>query len=60
MMESLNRTVEHSFSWRALAWRWTALRTGKPFAEIVLLNTLEYRVEQVFLVHAESSGSAGE
>ena len=54
MMESLNRTVEHSFSWRALQWRWTAFRTGKPFAEIVLLNTLEYRVDQVFLVHAET------
>ena len=55
MMDSLNRTVEHSVSWRALQWRWTALRTGKPFAEIVLLNTLQYRVEQVFLIHRESS-----
>ena len=54
MMESLNRTVEHSVSWRALQWRWTAVRTGKPFAEIVLLNTLEYRVDQVFLIHAET------
>ena len=54
MVESLNRTVEHSFSWRALQWRWTAFRTGKPFAEILLLNTLQYRVEQVFLIHAET------
>jgi OOP family OmpA-OmpF porin len=54
MIESLNRTVEHSLSWRSLQWRWTALQTGKPFAEIVLLNTLQYRVEQVFLIHAES------
>ena len=54
MMESLNRAVEHSVSLRAVRWRWTALTTGKPFAEIVLLNTLQYRVEQVFLVHAES------
>lgn len=54
MMESLNRTVEHSVSWRALQWRWTAFRTGKPFAEIVLLNTLEYRVDQVFLIHADT------
>jgi OOP family OmpA-OmpF porin len=54
MMESLNRTVEHSFSSRALHWRWTAFRTGKPFAEIVLLNTLQYRVEQVFLIHTET------
>jgi OOP family OmpA-OmpF porin len=54
MMESLNRTVEHSLSLRALQWRWTAFKTGRPFAEVVLLNTLEYRVEQVFLVHAET------
>jgi OOP family OmpA-OmpF porin len=54
MMESLNRTVEHSLSLRAAQWRWTAFKTGKPFAEIVLLHTLQYRVEQVFLVHAET------
>lgn len=54
MMDSLNRTIEQSLSWRALQWRWTAVRTGKPFAEIVLLHTLQYRVEQVFLVHRET------
>jgi outer membrane protein OmpA-like peptidoglycan-associated protein len=54
MMESLSRTIEYSVSWRALRWRWTAFRTGKPFAEIVLLNTLHYRVEQLFLIHAET------
>jgi len=54
MMETVNRSVEQSISWRAVQWRLTALRTGKPFAEIVLLNTLQYRVEQVFLIHAES------
>lgn len=54
MMESFNRSVEHSLSWRALRWRWMAWRSGKPFAEVVLLNTLEYRVEQVFLIHADS------
>lgn len=54
MMESLNRTVEHSVSPRALQWRWTAFRTGTPFSQIVLLNTLQYRVEQVFLIHRET------
>jgi OOP family OmpA-OmpF porin len=54
MLESLNRTLEYSFSWRALKWRLTALRTGKSFAEIVLLNTLLYRVEQVFLIERAS------
>lgn len=54
MLESLNQTIEHSLSWRAVRWRITALRTGRPFAEIVLLNTLVYRVEQVFLIDRDS------
>ena len=54
MLDSFNRTLEHSLSWRALRWRWEAVRTGRPFAEVVLLHTLLYRVEQVFLIHRES------
>ena len=54
MLESLNTTLEHSLSWRSLRWRLDARRTGRPFAEIVLLNTLVYRVEQVFLIHRPS------
>jgi outer membrane protein OmpA-like peptidoglycan-associated protein len=54
MLESLNQTLEHSLSWRAVQWRITALRTGKSFAEVVLLNTLLYRVEQVFLIARDS------
>jgi OOP family OmpA-OmpF porin len=54
MLESLNTTLEHSLSWRSLRWRLDARRIGRPFAEIVLLNTLVYRVEQVFLIHRPS------
>jgi OOP family OmpA-OmpF porin len=54
MLESLNTTLEHSLSWRSLRWRLDARRTGRPFTEIVLLNTLVYRVEQVFLIHRPS------
>lgn len=54
MMEAFNRGVEQSVSWRALQWRLQSWRTGTPFAEIVLLNTLEYRVEEVFLIHADT------
>jgi OOP family OmpA-OmpF porin len=54
MIESLNQTLEHSLSLQALQWRWTALRTGKSFAEVVLLNTLVYRVEQIFLIDRAS------
>lgn len=54
MLDAFNRTLEHSISWRALRWRWEALRTGRPFGEVVLLHTLLYRVEQVFLIHRET------
>ncbi|MBD2252135.1 OmpA family protein [Nostoc parmelioides] len=51
MMQSLNQSLEHSFSLKSLQWRLEAKRTGKSFAEIVLLRTLVYRVEQIFLIH---------
>jgi hypothetical protein len=54
MMQSLNQTLEQSLSIRGLGWRWEAVRTGKPFAEVVMLHALLYRVEQVFLIHRET------
>lgn len=54
MLESFNRTLEHSFSPRSWAWRFEAWRTQTSFAEIVLMRTLAYRVEQVFLIHAQT------
>ena len=54
MIQSFNHALEHSFSLRGLKWRLLALRTGKSFAEIVLLHSLEYRVEQVFLIHGDT------
>lgn len=51
MIQSLNQALEHSLSPQSLQWRLEAKRTGKSFAEIVLLRTLVYRVEQVFLIH---------
>lgn len=53
-VQSLNQTLEHSLSIRSLRWRIEAARTGKPFAEVLLLNTLRYRVEQVFLIDPDS------
>jgi OOP family OmpA-OmpF porin len=50
MVESLNRTLEHSFSWKSIQWRIEARRTGRSFGEFILLKTLVYRVEQVFLI----------
>jgi outer membrane protein OmpA-like peptidoglycan-associated protein len=54
MVQSLNQSLTHGFSAQGLKWRFEAWRTGKPFAEVVLLHTLRYRVEQVFLIHKET------
>jgi OOP family OmpA-OmpF porin len=54
LVDSINRAVEHAFSIRGLAWRIEAWRTGTPYAQIVLKHALVYRVEQVFLIHAET------
>ena len=54
MIQNFNQLLNHSFSIQGLKWRVEALRTNRPYAEIVLLNTLIYQVEQVFLVHRSS------
>jgi len=54
MIQSLNQVLNHSFTIQGLKWRFEAFKTRRPFAEIVLLNTLLYQVEQIFLIHKES------
>ena len=54
MIQSLNQTLENSLSWDGFKWRLEAARTGKSFAEVVLLHSLVYRVEQAFLIHGET------
>ncbi len=54
MLQSLNQVLEHAFSWQGLKWRIESLRTGIPFAQVVLLNSFTFRVDQVFLIHRES------
>lgn len=54
MIQSIDQVLEHSLSIRGVRWRLEALRTGRPFAEIVLRHSLVYRVEQVFLIHRET------
>ncbi len=50
----VNRAVEMGVSAKALKWRWLAFRTGVPFTEIVFNNTIEYQVQQVFLIDNHS------
>jgi len=54
MVQSLNELLEHSLSIQGLRWRLQALRTRRSFAEVVLSNSLVYRVEQAFLIHRET------
>jgi outer membrane protein OmpA-like peptidoglycan-associated protein len=54
MLQALNQALTYSLSFRGLKWRLEALRTGKSFAEVVLLHSLIYRVEQVFLIHRDT------
>lgn len=54
MVQSLNQTLEYGFSPKSFKWRIEAYRTGKSFAEVVMLHTLQFRVEQVFLIHRKT------
>lgn len=54
MTQSLNRALAHSLSPKAIRWRVESWRTGRPFAEVVLLHTLVFRVERVMAIHRES------
>lgn len=54
MFHSFNQVLENSLSLQSLRWRMEAWRTGQPFSQVVLLHTLVYQVEQVFLIHQES------
>jgi len=54
MIQALNQALEQSVSWQGLKWRIEALRSGRSFAEVVILHSLVFRVEQVFLIHKQT------
>ncbi len=54
MLQELSAAMAPQSALRRLGWRLEALRTGKPYAEIVLLRTLRYRVEQALVIHRET------
>lgn len=54
MLESFNEALEHSLSLEGIQWRIEAMRTGKSFAEIAVMHSLLFRVEQIFLIHKET------
>jgi outer membrane protein OmpA-like peptidoglycan-associated protein len=54
MVQSLNTLLEQSLTLNSVKWRFSAWRAGMPYAKYVLLQTVQYRVEQVLLVHRET------
>ncbi len=54
MVQSLNRVLTEGLSLRSLRWRWQAWISHRPYAEIVLLHHLVYRIEQLLLIHRSS------
>ena len=54
LVNTINRAIEHSLSPQGIRWRIESWRTGVPFAQIVMRHALVYRVEQVFLIHAQT------
>lgn len=54
LVQQINQGVEHSLTLKGLRWRLEAARTGLPFSEIVLRNTLRFRVEDAFLIQGGS------
>jgi outer membrane protein OmpA-like peptidoglycan-associated protein len=54
LVRSINSAVENSLSLQGLKWRFEAWRTGVRYPEIVIKHSLVYRVEQIFLIHAET------
>jgi outer membrane protein OmpA-like peptidoglycan-associated protein len=52
--ETINITLENSLSWKSIKWRIEGWRTGKSYADIILLRSQRYKVWQVFLIHHET------
>lgn len=54
LLESINRKIEEGLTVKSLKWRLDAMRTGKSYASYLVLKSMLYRVEQVFVIHKES------
>ena len=54
LVQRINVALEHSFTIKGLRWRLEAARSGVPFAQIVLRETMLYAVQEVFLIQPDS------
>lgn len=53
MLATFNQLLERSLSPKSILWRLDAWRTGRSYSEVILLKTLVYQVEEVFLIHRD-------
>ena len=54
LVQRINIALEHSFTIKGLRWRMEAARSGVPFGQIVLRETMLYAVQEVFLIQPGS------
>ncbi len=54
LVQRINVALENSFTVKGLRWRIEAARTGVPFAQVVLRHTMEYSIQEAFLIQRES------
>lgn len=52
--DNANTLAENTFSPKAVKWRMQALFSNRSFGDIMMRNTLEFKVKQVFLIHAQT------
>jgi outer membrane protein OmpA-like peptidoglycan-associated protein len=54
LFDSMNQMLDRGLSLESWKWRFEAWRSGKSFGEVALARSLNYRVEEVFLIHRET------
>ena len=54
LTKRINTTIESTTTAQGLKWRFEALRTGESYSDVVVRKTLDYRVEQLFLLKPDS------
>ena len=52
--QQINDTVEQTVSAKGIKWRFEAWRAGIPFGEYVVQRTLQYRIEQAYLISRDN------
>jgi len=50
----LNTVIESTTTIQGLKWRFEAFRKGEAYSQVVMRKTLQYRVEQLYLIKSDS------